>query len=112
MKFAPKLCIGDSVMWSMHFLIFTHLKLWIASARHNFKWVKIQIDAVMWKRLPSTEHALLQCLMSHYNCLKGDSPNVSSCVELKVNTPAWQHDAVCASKLMTVLHKEIPIVIN
>ena len=22
--------------------IFTHLKLWIASARHNFKWVKIQ----------------------------------------------------------------------
>ena len=23
--------------------IFTHLKLWIASARHNFKWVKIQI---------------------------------------------------------------------
>ena len=24
-------------------IIFTHLKLWIASARHNFKWVKIQI---------------------------------------------------------------------
>ena len=23
-------------------IIFTHLKLWIASARHNFKWVKIQ----------------------------------------------------------------------
>ena len=23
--------------------MFTHLKLWIASARHNFKWVKIQI---------------------------------------------------------------------
>ena len=23
---------------------FTHLKLWIASARHNFKWVKIQIQ--------------------------------------------------------------------
>ena len=23
--------------------IFTHLKLWIASARHNFKWVKIRI---------------------------------------------------------------------
>ena len=23
--------------------IFTHLKLWIASARHNFKWVKIPI---------------------------------------------------------------------
>ena len=22
-------------------IIFTHLKLWIASARHNFKWVKI-----------------------------------------------------------------------
>ena len=22
------------------FLVFTHLKLWIASARHNFKWVK------------------------------------------------------------------------
>ena len=25
-------------------LIFTHLKLWIVSARHNFKWVKIQIE--------------------------------------------------------------------
>ena len=24
-------------------IIFTHLKLWIASARHNFKWVKHQI---------------------------------------------------------------------
>ena len=23
---------------------FHHLKLWIASARHNFKWVKIQIE--------------------------------------------------------------------
>ena len=25
-------------------IIFTHLKLWIALARHNFKWVKIQIE--------------------------------------------------------------------
>ena len=25
-------------------IIFTHLKLWIASARHNFKWVEIQIE--------------------------------------------------------------------
>ena len=25
-------------------IIFTHLKLWIASARHNFKWVKIEIE--------------------------------------------------------------------
>ena len=25
-------------------IIFTHLKLWIATARHNFKWVKIQIE--------------------------------------------------------------------
>ena len=25
-------------------IIFTHLKLWIASARHNFKWVIIQIE--------------------------------------------------------------------
>ena len=25
-------------------IIFTHLKLWIASARHSFKWVKIQIE--------------------------------------------------------------------
>ena len=25
-------------------IIFTHLKLWIASARHNFKWVKIPIE--------------------------------------------------------------------
>ena len=25
-------------------IIFTHLKLWIASARHYFKWVKIQIE--------------------------------------------------------------------
>ena len=25
-------------------IIFTHLKLWIASARHNFKWVKTQIE--------------------------------------------------------------------
>ena len=24
-------------------IIFTYLRLWIASARHNFKWVKIQI---------------------------------------------------------------------
>ena len=23
--------------------IFTHLKLWVAVARHNFKWVKIRI---------------------------------------------------------------------
>ena len=22
-------------------VIFTHLKLWVAAARHNFKWVKI-----------------------------------------------------------------------
>ena len=26
------------------YVIFTHLKLWIASARPNFKWVKIQIE--------------------------------------------------------------------
>ena len=25
-------------------IIFTHLKLWITSPRHNFKWVKIQIE--------------------------------------------------------------------
>ena len=25
-------------------IIFTHLKLWIASARHNLKWVKIQTE--------------------------------------------------------------------
>ena len=25
-------------------IIFTHLKLWIVSARHNFKWVEIQIQ--------------------------------------------------------------------
>ena len=24
-------------------VIFTHLKLWVAVARHNFKWVKITI---------------------------------------------------------------------
>ena len=29
---------------SVHiWIIFTHLKLWLASARHNFKWVKILI---------------------------------------------------------------------
>ena len=26
-----------------HGTIFTHLKLWVALARHNFKWVKIEI---------------------------------------------------------------------
>ena len=25
--------------------IFTHLKLWVAIARHNFRWVKIMIEA-------------------------------------------------------------------
>ena len=32
-------------------IIFTHLKLWIASARHNFKWVKIQIESFGGERV-------------------------------------------------------------
>ena len=27
-------------------VIFTHLKLWVAAARHNFKLVKIQINLI------------------------------------------------------------------
>ena len=37
----PKIIVNlDFQIWR----IFTHLKLWIASARHNFKWVKIPIE--------------------------------------------------------------------
>ena len=37
-------------------IIFTHLKLWIASARHNFKWVKIQIDNLAVKGLSTSPY--------------------------------------------------------
>ena len=33
-----------TLILSILFSIFTHLKLWVASARHNFKWVKIPIE--------------------------------------------------------------------
>ena len=36
-------------------IIFTHLKLWIASARHNCKWVKIEIEYLAVKGL-SAKH--------------------------------------------------------
>ena len=32
-------------------IIFTHLKLWVASARHNFKWVKIKLNNLAVKGL-------------------------------------------------------------
>ena len=32
-------------------IIFNHLKLWIASARHNFKWVKLQFSNLVFNRL-------------------------------------------------------------
>ena len=32
-------------------VIFTHLKLWIATAIHNFKWVKIKINYLSGKRV-------------------------------------------------------------
>ena len=35
-------------------IIFTHLKLWIASARHNFKWVKIQIESFGGERVKTS----------------------------------------------------------
>ena len=44
-NYSPK-CISINVQFHLNphppCQIFTHLKLWIASARHNFKWVKIQ----------------------------------------------------------------------
>ena len=54
-------------------IIFTHLKLWIASARHNFKWVKIQIELFGGKELSqnfvytlfiSTHTEINECLSS------------------------------------------------
>ena len=33
--------------WELHFF-FTHLKLGVATATHNFKWVKITHICVIW----------------------------------------------------------------
>ena len=45
-------------------IIFTHLKLWIASARHNFKWVKSPIE----KFYPSGPDYIrsIHFLLGHY----------------------------------------------
>ena len=34
-------------------VIFTHLKLWVAVARHNFKWEEFKLDNVAGKALIS-----------------------------------------------------------
>ena len=36
-------------------LIFSHLKLWIAAARHNFKWLKIYISWLSALRVKSLQ---------------------------------------------------------
>ena len=48
-------------------IIFTNLKLWIASARHNFKWVKIQIELFGGERVK--EDTFSTCV----NLLSADS---------------------------------------
>ena len=40
----PARCEKSRPPFCQIWIIFTHLKLWIASARHNFKWVKTKID--------------------------------------------------------------------
>ena len=41
--------VKPSVLYWQIWIISTHLKLWIASARHNFKWVKISIkEDIHW----------------------------------------------------------------
>ena len=44
------ICPPISQIW----IVFTHLKLWIASAIHNFKWVKISIKQFGGSRLNDT----------------------------------------------------------
>ena len=37
-------------------VIFTHLKLWVAVARHNSKWVKIEFSAWRFKMVKEAWH--------------------------------------------------------
>ena len=42
--FGDEMCVqtsGVANVWSQIKKMFTHLKLWVAVASHNFKWVKI-----------------------------------------------------------------------
>ena len=44
-------------------VIFNHLRLWIAVARHNLKWLEIQINSV--GQGLNTENAIWQHLLSY-----------------------------------------------
>ena len=47
-------------------IIFTHLKLWITSARHNFKWVKIvMISAYLPWNLDMVDKSRNKSLHAH-----------------------------------------------
>ena len=56
-------------------IIFTHLKLWIASARHNFKWVKIQIELFGGERVKVKARDIV--LLSHLGNRR-QRPNIVS----------------------------------
>ena len=60
-------------------IIFTHLKLWVAVARHNFKWVKIKIINCYWEWNVSLN---IQQIISKYPVL--NETNISNFYPLEV----------------------------
>ena len=100
-------------------IIFTHLKLWIASARHNFKWLKIPIvDFCRLNNLPyqtqdssiiglPAKIAPCEAVSENWNCIilgrKMANPTTAPlcsqqqkiqllCLDLMVQT-CWSHKA-------------------
>ena len=52
-------CALHLAEWHMFGVIFTHLKLWIEIARHNFKWVKIYIPQLSDLKVKTLERLLV-----------------------------------------------------
>ena len=77
-------------------IIFTYLKLWIASASHNFKWVKIQIEWFGgWKVKSST---------GIYNSIpvaQGYWPNVGIILD---RCHRWRRNIVTTLSITLALH--------
>ena len=72
--------------------ISTHLKLWIASARHNFKWVKISTVSTIpsinvWRHV--WDHVLRNNLWSQFEISRLDKCHLWHDLSLMARQKAW-----------------------
>ena len=76
---------------------FTHLKLWIASARHNFKWVKFKLNNLAVKGLNRIAR-----LSTNYKCVVAVNHGVTAS-PIQINVAMTIQSAITIT-IMDVCH--------